>query len=63
MFYVVFMFDIMFVMDFGVIEIGSFLVYFFDFRWGLDRDILVSMYFGGMEVIVMVWDVISGKRV
>lgn len=63
MFYVVFMFDIMFVMDFGVIEIGSFLVDFFDFRWGLDRDILVSMYFGGMEVIVMVWDVISGKRV
>lgn len=54
--------DTMFVTDPGVTEIGSLLVDSPDPRRGLDRDILVSMYFGGTEVIATAWDVTSGKR-
>ena len=54
--------DTMFVTDPGLTEIGSVLVHSPDTRQGLDRDILVSMYFGGTEIIATAWDVTSGNR-
>lgn len=54
--------DIVFVTDPGVTEIGSVLVHSPDTRQGLDRDILVSLYFGGTEMIATAWDVTSGNR-
>ena len=54
--------DTMFVTDPGVTEIGSLLVHSPDTKKGLDRDLLVSMYFGGTEIIATAWDVTSGNR-
>ncbi|KAL9960082.1 hypothetical protein ACROYT_G033487 [Oculina patagonica] len=54
--------DVMFVTDPGVTEIGSVVVHSPDTRQGLDRDILVSMSFGGTEIIATAWDVTSGNR-
>ena len=54
--------DTIFVTDPGVTEIGSLLLHSPDTRQGLERDILVSMYFGGTEVIATAWDVTSGNR-
>jgi len=54
--------DTVFVTDPGVTDIGSLLVQSPDTRQGLDRDILVSMYFGGTEIITTAWDVTSGNR-
>lgn len=54
--------DTMFVTDPGVTEIGNLLVHSPDTRQGLDRDLLVSMYFGGTEIIATAWDVTSGNR-
>ena len=51
-----------FVTDPGVTEIGSVVVHSPDTREGIDRDILVSMYFGGTEIVATAWDVVSGNR-
>ena len=54
--------DTVFVTDPGLTEIGSLLVHSPDTSQGLDRDILVSMFFGGTEIIATAWDVTSGNR-
>ena len=54
--------DTVFVTDPGVTEIGSLSIHSPDTGQGLDRDILVSMYFGGTEIIATAWDVTSGNR-
>ena len=54
--------DPIFVTDPGVTEIGSVVVHSPDTREGIDRDILVSMYFGGTEIVATAWDVVSGNR-
>ena len=51
-----------FVTERGVTEIGSIVIHSPSTRDGLDRDILVSMYFGETEVIASAWDVSSGNR-
>ena len=61
-FYVAPTWDTAFVTDPGVTEIGSLLIHSPDTGQGLDRDILVSMYFGGTEIIATAWDVTSGNR-
>ena len=54
--------DTMFITDSGVTEIGSVVVRSPDTRQGIDRDVLVSMYFGGTEIVGTAWDVVSGNR-
>ena len=54
--------DTEFVTDPGVTKIGSLSVHSPDTTQGLDRDILISMYFRGTEIIATAWDVTSGNR-
>lgn len=51
-----------FITDPGVTKIGSVLVESPDIWRGKDRNIEVSMYFGGTEITATAWDVSSGNR-
>ena len=51
-----------FTTDPGVTKIGSLSVRSPDTRKGKDRDIEVSMYFGGTEITATAWDISSGNR-
>lgn len=54
--------DFIFVTDQDVKEIGSIVIHSPDTRNGSERDIIVSIYFGGTDLIASAWDVTSGKR-
>lgn len=56
-------FDVKYIIDFGMKNLGGVMVVLFDIWKGKDREIVVSMYFGGIEIIVVVYDVISGNIV
>lgn len=56
-------FNVFFIIDVGVKRIGSVVVEFFEMWRGLDRELEVSLYFGGIEIIVIVWDILSGNIV
>ena len=51
-----------FITDPGVTKIGSIEVQSPDTRGGGNRDIEVSMYFGGTEITAAAWDVSSGNK-
>ena len=61
-FYVTSEADTQFVTDPGVTKIGSLKVKSPDTWRGRDRDIEVSMYFGGTEITATAWDISSGNR-
>ena len=52
-----------FVTDPGATQIGNFVVQSPDTWRGTDRNIEVSMYFGGTEITATAWDVSSGNKV
>ena len=51
-----------FVTDRGVTRIGSVVVQSPDTRRGKDRNLEVTMYFGGTEITATAWDVSSGNK-
>lgn len=54
--------DTQFITDPGVTKIGSLSVQSPDTWKGKDRDIEVSLYFGGTEITATAWDVSSGNK-